>query len=293
MKSAPSIDLFRPAEGALLDLDSLRAIADAPVRIVEGWQRATWPGASGVVLSGLEPVGGEWSASGPPGTRTPPSGAPGFTISPGAAMITDRLGRKHIVVVEEELSAPWPTSAGAAVRGLLVLVPRVEAADNPDGLHLAREHLRVELGFARPDQLDQPTLVVLAAAIGNGRDWATDVRRIWQPEHHQVRRLLNTIRDLEEKVWRADPEGGVWDRSVLGKQWSRYQTVAAAALQAARMQLEVHAMSTLERVRLLRALRRQLQGSVERAAQDLISAIGTADVSGPYRGVLDDGPVSA
>ena len=52
-------------------------------------------------------------------------------------------------------------------------------------------------------------------------------------------------------------------------------------------------MSTLERVRLLRALRRQLQGSVERAAQDLISAIGTADVSGPYRGVLDDGPVSA
>ena len=292
MKSAPTVDLFRPAEGALLDLDSLLAIADAPVRILEGWQRAIWPGATSLVLEGLEPKGGVWSPNGPPGTVTPPSGASGLTISPGAALITDRAGRRQLVVIPEELSAPWPTSAGAAVRGILVLSPKVEPPENAEGLHLARERLRVELGFARPDQIDQPHLVPLASALGNGRDWATDLRRIWQPEHAEVRRLLNTVAALEETVWRADPEGSGWERSVLGRQWARYQTVAAAALQAARMQLETHAMTTLQRVRLLRTLRRQLQGSVERTAQDLVQAIGTADVAGPYRAVLDDGPVS-
>ena len=291
MTSRRTVDLFRPAEGALLDLDSLKAIAEAPERILEAWQRVTWPGAGSLVLEGLE-LRGTWSSTGPPGTVTVASGAPGIAVSPGVAMLTDRNGRRQVIAIEEEQTVKWPPSVGPNMRGVLVLDPQVEGADDAEGLNLARERLYPRLAFGRPDQENQRTLVVLASALGNGRDWATDVRRTWQPEHHQVRRLLEVIADLELKVWDANPEGDVWARSVLGKQWTRYQTVAASALQAARMQLETHAMTTLQRVRLLRTLRRQLQGSVERAAQDLVQAIGTADVSGPYRDVLSDGPVS-
>jgi hypothetical protein len=77
----------------------------------------------------------------------------------------------------------------------------------------------------------------------------------------------------------------VWDRQVLGRNWVWYQTVGASALQAAKMSLQSRATSTLDRVRILNALFESLHSSVERAATDLLTAVGAGDGGGPYRKV--------
>jgi hypothetical protein len=98
--------------------------------------------------------------------------------------------------------------------------------------------------------------------------------------------LVRRLDQIEQMVWRAEPEGSVWDRGILGRNWVRYQTVAASALQVGRMSLETRPTTTLDRVRLLGALRRQLAQSVERAATELIQVIGPAESAGPYRDAL-------
>lgn len=283
-----STSLFRPRDGALLDLDSLRALATGPDRHLRAWLHSLAPGAAGVILEGLEPQG-EASSGGPPGTVRPDAAAPGLTVSPGVAILVDRGGAPVLLRVEEPLSAPWPTAAGAAVRGVLVLVPRVEPARSGGELVVARDEATVELGFVRPDQPETTPRLALASAVGNGRDWMTDLARQWTPEHPAIRYLLKRLEAIDQLVWRADPEGAVWDRQVLGRNWVRYQTVAASALQSARMILETHSTTTVERVRLLGALRRQLQGSVERGATELLQLVGTPEGAGPYRAIFDDG----
>lgn len=278
--------LFHPRDGALLDLESLSSLASAVTAPIEAWLGATWPGAEGLVLEGLSPLG-EPASGGPPGAIRPDAARAGLHVSPGAALI--RVGDRSLLLRVEERFAPWPNAAGAAVRAALVLVPRRAPINHADGLLLARDRVWGEVGFARPDQLGQPGLIPLAVATGNGRDWATDIQRLWQPEHPAVRLLLKRFESLEQGIWQAEPEGAVWDRQVLGRNWVRYQTVAASALQAARMNLETHALSTLGRVRLLGALRRQLQASVERAATELLQLIGPPDAAGPYKAVYDDG----
>jgi hypothetical protein len=88
-------------------------------------------------------------------------------------------------------------------------------------------------------------------------------------------------------MWDADPKGSVWDNAVLGRDWKRYQTVAAAALQAATMQLQTMAMTTQERVRLMTHLRRQLRDSVEEMADIIGSHIGRPEYADAYRPVVE------
>ena len=280
--------VFQPRDGALLDLESLHALAAVPDRLIGAWMRSLGPDAGSLVIEGLEPAG-DAAPGGPPGAVRPDPAAPGVRISPGTAIVCDRAGRSQVLRLESELFTPWPNASGAGVRGALALATRVEPESLEGGLVVARDGLSVELGFVRPDQVDQPHLLPLAIAVGNGRDWATDLRRLWQPEHPAVRLLLKRLEHIEQLIWRAEPEGAVWDRQVMGRNWVRYQTVAASALAAARMALEVSALTTRERVRLMGALRRQLSGSVERAATELVQLIGTAEGAGPYRAVLDEG----
>lgn len=277
---------FRPREGALLDLASLSSLADEPDRQLSAWLRARWPAVQSLVLDGLE-LEGELAPAGPPGTRRPDPQSPSVRISPGVAILTDPQGRKLTVEVRDELSAPWPTSAGPAVSGVLVLAPRVEPGTTDGGLAVARDRVDAQLGFVRPEQAEAPHLLPLARSIGNGRDWSTDWARIWQPEHAAVRLLVKRLEALDQSVWKAEPEGAVWDRQVLGRNWVRYQTMASSFLQACRAQLETFPMTTAERVRLLAALRGQLLRSVERAATDLAQVIGPEDGAGPYRAVLE------
>ena len=126
----------------------------------------------------------------------------------------------------------------------------------------------------------------LASSVGNGQDWATDHCRIYRPSHEVVNILIKRFERLERTVWQAEPEGGVWDREVLGKNWFRYQTVGAAALQSARSLLMTYPTTTMDRVNLLKTLRTQLESSVEQAANELLQLIGSRDGAGPYVKVL-------
>ena len=64
--------VFHPIEGALLDLESLQAIAINTDLHLAAWLGVAWPDAKGLVLEGLE-LEGEWSPAGPPGSKRPDS----------------------------------------------------------------------------------------------------------------------------------------------------------------------------------------------------------------------------
>ncbi|HNC99354.1 MAG TPA: hypothetical protein PKW90_24685, partial [Myxococcota bacterium] len=81
----------------------------------------------------------------------------------------------------------------------------------------------------------------------------------------------------------------VWEKSVIGRSWVRYQTIASAALQAGRMVLDTQAMSTLGRVRTLASLRRKLEETVPSAANRVVQLCGPSDLPGPWRRVLPTG----
>jgi len=282
--SGPTVDVFRPVEGAVLDLASLQSIADADNRALGAVLDVTSPGATGLILAGLELEGAE-STAGPPGTIRPNARSEGIVVSPGKAILTDRGGRRYFVEVTEPLQARWPTQAGAAVQGALVLMPKEEPTSSGSPVAVARKRIRIVLGFVRRDQMQQPFLLNLAASLGNGRDWVTDLNRLWQPEHRAIQGLLKRFESLERLVWRAEPDGSVWDRQVLGRNWVRYQTMAAASLQGARMVLQARASTTSDRVRLLNGLFEQLNISVERAGTELLQLVGVEDGAGPYRAI--------
>jgi hypothetical protein len=282
-----SLPVFRPREGAVLDLASLRVLAAAPSEVLRAWLTARQAGATGIVLEGLE-VEGEAAPVGPPGTVRPDGLAGGALVSPGRALITARDGTMHLVEVPDPMHVPWPDASGPRVRGDLVLFASHLTETTEAGLAVAREELRIRVGFVKPDLADQPHLLTLARALGNGQDWATDIARVIEPEHGAIRQLLKRLERLEHAVWKAEPEGAVWDRQVLGRSWVRYQTVAVAALQATAMQLETVAMTTKERVRLLAALKDRLERSVERVATEMMQTLGTVEGVGAWA-LLDGG----
>ncbi|MFT4976219.1 MAG: hypothetical protein ACI8S6_002115 [Myxococcota bacterium] len=283
--SSASFDIFRPSEGAVLDLDSLQAIASTSDRLLSAYLDARWPGIPSLVLDGLE-IDGDWASGGPPGTRRPDSMSTGVRITPGSAIVESKDGRKFLLQVKEEMRVSWPTRSGSAVRGVLVMVPDIRPAQIKGGLIVARESVSAQLGFVEPRLANRAHYLPLAAAVGNGQDWATDIQRVWQPEHEAIQLLLKRFERLEQNVWRAEPQGGVWDRQVIGRNWTRYQTVAAASLQAARSVMMTRASTTRDRVRLLRGLRQQLEMSVDEVATQLLQLIGSREGAGPYADVI-------
>lgn len=282
--TGPFVDVFRPVEGAALDLASLESVATAHDQLLGAFMRATAPGANGMVLEGLE-LEGDWSAVGPPGTVRPDSKAEGATVGPGTVLLTGRDGRKFLIEIKESLFTRWPTDAGPAVQGVLVLVPEAQQESLQGTLSVARQRVSVVMGFVKPNMINEPHVLPLASSLGNGRDWVTDLTRVWQPDHPAIESLLKRFESLERLVWRAEPEGSVWERQVLGRNWVRYQTMAAASLQAARMVLQAKSSTTLDRVRLLNGLFEQLNISVERAANELLQLIGAEEGAGPYGAV--------
>ena len=279
-----SCDRFAPREGAVLDLASLQAIAKTPHALLNASLISRWPGCDGLVLEGLE-LQGTPSPSGPPGAVRPDTNSTHAVLSAGVAIITDRGSIRHVITVPTEVHVPWPDANGPRVRGVLAIHAARSEPTEDLGIAVAREDLKLQFGFVKPNAATQPNILAVAAATGNGQDWATDLQRILQPEHPMIRTLLKRFERLEQTVWKAEPEGAVWDRQVLGRSWVRYQTVAASALQAARMQFASRNTTTLERVRILRELRTQLDRSVERTSTELLQLIGPADGAGPYAAV--------
>jgi hypothetical protein len=280
-----TFEIFRPKEGSLLDHQSLQSISNMPDELLTAYLDALAPGTTSMILDGLE-MAGEWASGGPPGTKRPDPQTSGIRISSGSAIVTDKEGHKYLVSIQDELYIPWPNRSGAAVQAALVLVPEVSSVEISGGITVAREQVRARIGFVDKELMDRSYYLPLASSVGNGQDWATDHCRIYRPSHEVVNLLIKRFERLERTVWQAEPEGGVWDREVLGKNWFRYQTVGAAALQSARALLMTYPTTTMDRVNLLKTLRTQLEGSVEQAANELLQLIGSRDGAGPYVRVL-------
>lgn len=280
-----SFAVFAPSEGAVLDQISLQAIADVPHNVLSAYLDGVGPDTNGLILQGLE-IAGDWAAGGPPGTIRPDPQSLGLRVSPGKAIVTDKEGRKFLLELNEEIRVPWPTRNGPAVQAALVMVVDRHTCTVGNGLLVAREEVSAKFGFVDIQLKDKPFYLPIAVATGNGQDWATDYSRIYQPDHPVVTLLIKRFEKLERTVWQAEPEGGVWDREVLGKNWFRYQTVGAAALQATRSILMTYPSTTKDRVFLLKTLREQLQNSVEQASTELLQLVGSRDGAGPYIMVL-------
>lgn len=307
--SSAANTIFAPAEGAVLDLASLDAIARAPSQLLRAWlasldlkdPRDGLPALPGLVLEGLEPEGtfvalapvkeGAAAAArlpGSPGSMvvTPgPDGLVHLTIRPGRALVSTAEGTLHLVEVPEPLRGPQPLSSDHLKSPILAVLdvnrPNAPAEGLPAGLP-ARATLGPRLRFVRLDKAP-PHALPLALYTPDTGSWATDLRRLWPVGHPLVRNLSQALDDLLLHVWACRPGGDAFARAVLGQDWVRYQVTATAALVAAQQSLTTRPMGTLERVRLLEQLLRQLQGSVESAATRLSQVLGGAAAQGPYK----------
>lgn len=270
----------------MLDLESLLALSTSPERMLFAQLGLAWPGAPGLILSGLEPQAE--AGGGQPGNVRPEARSTSLTVSAGSALATTREGRLLLVEVHEPLRIDWPTAAGPEERqGALVLDVReatvkLGGADEL-GLNAARASVEAELRVVRLDQASRPYLLPVAWPAGRAGDWATDLRRVWQPDHPAMVTLIRRLEQLALTLWSINPQGGPWDRGVFGKDWLRYQMVASGALEGARVALSARATSTLDRVRLLGALLRRLQATVPRAGEELVQILGGANAVGPYQ----------
>ena len=278
---------FHPKEGAVLDQDSLQAIADIPHRMLSVYLDSLAPSTPNLVLQGLDIAGG-WSSGGPPGTKCPDPQSPCAVLEPGSAIVKNQKGESILIEIKERQYIEWPTSNGPKVYAALVLTPEIESVQLAGGVVVARDKIRAKIGFIDVPLIDKPEYLPLAVAIGNQKDWATDFRRIYHPSHDVINILLKRFEDLERSVWKAEPQGNAWGSEVLGKNWFRYQTVAASALQATRSMLMTYPTTTMDRVSMLKTLRQQLE-VVQEVSSELLQLIGSRDGAGPYAEVLPTG----
>ncbi len=275
--------VFAAVDGAVLDLRSLEALSAAPTRALDAMLVGL--DKKGAILEGLE-LSGELSSVGPPATRRPAPDVGHATVSPGVGIARTPSGVPVLFELRDAVNVPWPTASGAAVRAVLVVAVRT-VPEEGGSVRFAREDLVVEMGFVRPEEARDGAFLPVASALGNARDWLTDLSRVLPPEHPANELLVRRLDQLDQTVWKAEPEGSVWDRQVLGRNWVRYQTLATAAIQGTRAVLSTQPLHTRSRVRALVALHEQLQRSVERAGNELLQSMGAPDGSGPYAVLFD------
>jgi hypothetical protein len=298
MSSPPNL-VFHPAEGSLLDLESLLAIAQGPSRLLSAWMGLHLPAGGGVVLSGLEPEGSLMDLVTPgkgafgavsPGVVRPRLTPEGLvTLRPGAALVMTREGAHQLVRVTEPVAVRPPAPSKMIHKPVLVMIVETRpggAEDLPAGL-CARATLNPTITLVPEDRLSESTLP-LARPIGDdGALWATDLQRFWQPDHPALAALCARLDDLQRAVWSATPHGSVFHNDHFGKEWTRYQTVATAALQAARLALVSRPMHSHERARVLEQLMRELKRSVETQATELLQVLGGDEAKGHYAALRD------
>ncbi len=315
------ISIFAPRNGTLLDLGSLEAVANQPgPPLWEAVKAMIRPDAvrpdiglagepsepylgDGVVLRGLD-LRGTPAPNGPPGAvDLEKSGT--LAVNAGAALFWYDGQLLHVAlegaacllpVAPELRRVGVPYDAGDPDEWMLAeqwmlaleLVPDDEDDDLDVPLRLARRSLRARLALTPVDTTVATPRLPLALLVPKTTRWETDLAALWQPEDPRTRKLVQALAAIEDVVWRATPMGLAWSQGTLGTDWLRYQASASAALQAANMQLQSRALSTVERVRLLKALHDRLASTVSEASRNLRNLLGTDQSLGPYGRLLAD-----
>ena len=277
---------FTAADGALVDLEGLQAIASAPHRVLDAVLTGISPTTGGMIVSGLELEGRPmiWSVQlrQEEDVRQIDIQARGLTrpnkefqISEGTAVVADAHGNRHIINIEEPMRPENRPDADSA------LVLEVELSESGG---FARQEVSPKLVFVPTDQAWRPGRVLLAMQSGN-QAWATDLNRLYQPDHPVITNILTLLEYLEHVVWDSDRHGWAWQRRQQGREWSRYQTSATLALQATRTGLMAHSTTTMDRIRLLRNLLYELRRSIENAESSMLKWLGEVSGSDPYRAI--------
>ena len=140
-----------------------------------------------------------------------------------------------------------------------------------------------------PDQINKSEMVVLARELAPSI-WATDVQRLFHPEHVVVRSIVQFFDHLEDIIWNSDRHGQMWQVQALGREWKTYQTKASVAVTAARITLSARPSTTPDRVRCLTNLHWQLQRSVEEAGKELEKWMGVVEAAGEYTSFFSAAP---
>jgi hypothetical protein len=275
---------FAAADGALVDLKGLQAIAAAPHRVLDAVLTGISPTTSGMIVSGLELEGRPmiWSVQlrQEEEVRQVDIEARGLTrpnkefqISEGTAVVADAQGRRHVINIDTPMRPENRPAASSA------LVLEVELSDSGE---FARQEVRPRLRFVPIAEAWQPGRLVVAMQSSN-QAWATDLNRLYQPDHPVITNILALLEYLEHVVWDSDRHGWPWQRRQQGREWSRYQTTATLALQATRTGLMTQSTTTMDRVRLLRNLLYELRRSIENAENSLVKWLGERSGPDPYQ----------
>ena len=275
---------FAAADGALVDLEGLKAVAAAPHRVLDAVLTGASPTTGGMIVSGLELEGRPmiWSVQlrQEDEVRQIDIQARGLTrpnkdfqISEGTAVVADAQGNRHVLNIDTPMR---PENRSTANSALVLEVELSEAGG------FARQEVSPRLRFVPIDEAWQPGRVLIAMQ-SSSQAWATDLNRLYQPDHPVITNILSLLEYLEHVVWDSDRHGWAWQRRQQGREWSRYQTSATLALQATRTGLMAQSTTTMDRVRLLRNLLYELRRSIENAENSFVKWLGQASGPDPYR----------
>ena len=281
-------DIFVPKNGAVVDMEGLKAVADTGNRLLTAYLESKWPGSSNLILIGLEPDGKRPKKNGPPGVmQFSPSK---FTISPGSAILATEEGKFCVVQFDEPevVALEEPTKAPKLRTIVLSLLSKSAKGDAAE--ELAHEKVFPIIKLINKEDVDPKTMLPIANELAP-KIWSTDVRRLLQPEHVLINGICSHLDDLEEIIWTSDRHGLPWKNQRMGREWKSYQTKASVAVTAARMVLCGRPSTTGDRARCLTNLHWQLQRSVEDAAKGLEKWMGVAEAADAYSSVFSAFPV--
>ena len=75
----------------------------------------------------------------------------------------------------------------------------------------ARQEVSPRLRFVPIDEAWQPGRVLIAMQ-SSSQAWATDLNRLYQPDHPVITNILSLLEYLEHVVWDSDRHGWAWQR---------------------------------------------------------------------------------
>lgn len=281
------MDVFVPKSGAVVDLIGLKSIEKISSVCLDGYLQTGWSKTASLILDGLEPSG-KRPKKGPPGIMQ--FSLQNFTISPGKAVLPTENSPNNSYVVEikepQVIQLEEPNSS-KVMRGLIMRFHQRRRSE--EGREFASEVLSPVVDVIPYDLVDKSKMVVLARELAPSI-WATDVQRLFHPEHVVVQSIVQFFDHLEDVIWNSDRHGQAWQVQTLGREWKTYQTKASVSVTAARMVLSARPSTTPDRVRCLTNLHWQLQRTVDDAAKALEKWMGVVEAAGEYTGFFSAAP---
>ncbi len=277
---------FVPKNGAVIDAESMNAVADIPGSILKSYLHLRWgEGIKGCIVEGVEPNGKRPKNSGPPGVMQ--FSLSNFVLSEGVAVVP--VDGKPVVVrfVQPQVLQLEEPEKSQHKRAL-VLTHTVSVGKSA-GSVLAHTNVLPMVTVVNQDTVDADNMTVIANELAPNI-WSTDVVRMVGLNHPMSQTIMTLLNKLEDVTWESDRHGQPWQVQRLGREWKTYQSKASVAITGARMALSMKPTVTAERVRILTNLHWQLQRSVEQAAQTLANWVGVLEAADQYAPVFSAPP---